>query len=249
MNFDFSLAKATRLLLQGIAVSACCILLSQCAAIDRTDSSCDTIRIFSNDLSLVDAEQYCHYAIAERQKVEAFWGATWTETIHIDVDNRYRLSRALTTKTRGFMEMPLKVVREQRSAILHEIVHVYAPNTNRFLAEGLAVYLQQKLGGNPAFPNFGKDLRVLARDRLSAVSSLESLNNVRTPRPLRTVMQEQPAYILAGSFVQFLIENYGLTMFRSLYDIGNYESVYGKNLAALESEWRTELQLKTQRQS
>jgi hypothetical protein len=126
---------------------------------------------------------------------------------------------------------------------------VYAPGTNRFLAEGLAVYLQQKLGGNPAFPNFGKDLRILARDRLSSVSSLESLNNVRTPRPLRTVMQEQPAYILAGSFVEFLIENYGLTMFRSLYDIGNYESVYGKNLAALEREWRSKLQLKTQRQS
>ena len=31
-------------------------------------------------------------------------------------------------------------------------------------------------------------------------------------------------------------------MFRSLYDIGSYESVYAKNLAALEREWRTELQ-------
>lgn len=242
MNFDFSLAKAMRLLLQGIAVSACCILLSQCAAIGRTDSSCDTIRIISNDLSLVEAKQYCHYAIGERQKVEAFWGATWTETIHIDVDDRYRLSRALTTKTRGFMEMPLKVVREQRSAILHEIVHVYAPSTNRFLAEGLAVYLQQQVGGNPAFPNFGKGLRDLARHRLSAVSSLEPLNNVRTPRPLRTVMQEQTAYILAGSFVQFLIENYGLPMFRNLYEVGSYELVYGKNLTALEREWRIELQ-------
>ena len=214
-----------RLLLQGIAVSACCILLSQCAATARTDSSCDTIRIVSTDLSLVEAEQYCHYAIGERQKVEAFWGATWTGIIRIDVDDRYKLSRALTTRTRGFMEMPLNGVRAQRSALLHEIVHVYAPSTNRFLAEGLAVYLQQKVGGNPAFPNFGKDLRALARDRLSAVSSLESLNNVRTPRPLRTVMQEQPAYILEGSCVQFLIENYGLTMVRSRYDSDNEESV------------------------
>ena len=208
----------------------------------KTDSSCDTVRIVSTNLSLVEAEQYCHYAVGERQKVDGFWGTTWTEIIHIDVDNRYKFSRALTTKSRGFMEMPLTVVRAQRSALLHEIVHVYAPNTNRFLAEGLAVYLQQQLGGNPAFPNFGKGLRELARHRLSAVSSLEPLNNVRTPRPLRTVMQEQTAYILAGSFVQFLIENYGLRLFRNLYEVGSYDLVYGKNLTALEREWRIELQ-------
>ena len=243
MNFELrSGAKRRRLLLDLVAASACSILLSQCAAIGRTGSSCDSIRINSNDLSTIEAQQYCHYAAGERQKVEAFWGATWTEIIHIDIDDSYKLSRALTTSTRGFMEMPRKGVREQRSALLHEIVHVYAPNRNRFLAEGLAVYLQQKLGGNPAFPNFGKDLRELARDRLSAVSSLEPLNNVRTPRPLRTVMQEQSAYILAGSFVGFLIENYGVAMFRNLYEVESYDSVYGKNLAALEIEWRVELQ-------
>ena len=207
----------------------------------KTDSSCDTIRIVSNDLTLVEAEQYCHYAIGERRKVEGFWGTTWTEIIHIDVDDGYKISRALTTRTRGFMEMPLNGVRAQRGALLHEIVHVYAPNTNRFLAEGLAVYLQQQLGGNPAFPNFGKDLRELARTRLSKLGSLEPLNNVRTPRPLRTVMQEQTAYILAGSFVGFLIENYGFGMFRNLYEVGSYDSVYGKNLTALETEWRIDL--------
>jgi hypothetical protein len=31
---------------------------------------------------------------------------------------------------------------------LHEIVHIYAPHTNRFLAEGLAVYLHATLAGN-----------------------------------------------------------------------------------------------------
>ena len=241
MNFGVPLFTMLRcLLLSNVAIA--CILLSRCAAAVETAPSCDRIRVTSNALSLLEAEQYCHYASGERQKVDAFWGGTWTEIIHIDVDDRYKLSRALTTKTRGFMEMPLTVVRAQRGALLHEIVHVYAPNTNRFLAEGLAVYLQQELGGNPAFPNFGKNLRLLARNRLSAVSSLEALNNVRTPRPLRTVTQEQTAYILAGSFVQSLIENYGLTMFRNLYEVGSYDLVYGKNLTALEREWRIELQ-------
>ncbi|HKR60104.1 MAG TPA: hypothetical protein VJS64_10235 [Pyrinomonadaceae bacterium] len=241
MNLPFpSLTNRRSLLLLDVGIA--CVLLSQCATVGETASSCDRIRVTSNALSLAEAEQYCHYATGERQKVETFWGGTWSEIIHIDVDDRYKISRALTTKTRGFMEMPLTVVRAQRSALLHEIVHVYAPNTNRFLAEGLAAYLQQQLGGNPAFPNFGRDLRELARHRLSALTSLEALNNVRTPRPLRSVMQEQTAYILAGSFVQFLIGNYGLTMLRNLYEVGSYDLVYSKDLAALEREWRIDLQ-------
>jgi hypothetical protein len=59
---------------------------------------------------------------------------------------------------------------------------------------------------------------------------------------LRTVMQEQDAYILAGSFVDFLIETYGLAMFRKLYEVGSYDLVYGKNLTDLEREWRIDLQ-------
>jgi hypothetical protein len=137
--------------------------------------------------------------------------------------------------------MPLRRVRENTGALLHEIVHIYAPNTNRFLAEGLAVYLHTKLAGNPAFPDFGEDLRSLAVRGLSGVESLDALNGVRTPRPLGTVMEEQIAYILAGSFVGFVIERYGLASFRSMYEMGNYEQVYGKSLRTLEQEWRVSL--------
>lgn len=47
------------------------------------------------------------------------------------------------------------------------------------------------------------------------------------------------AYILAGSFVQFLIERYGLPTFQALYETENQMEVYGKSLAALEAEWRS----------
>jgi hypothetical protein len=70
-----------------------------------------------------------------------------------------------------------------------------------FLQKGLAVYVHTKLGGNPAFPNFGEDLRRSAVRSLSEVNSLEALNRVRTPRPLSSVMYEKLAYVLAGSFV------------------------------------------------
>ena len=71
---------------------------------------------------------------------------------------------------------------------------------------------------------------------------MESLNGVRTPRPLSSVMDEETAYILAGSFVGFLIETYGFLSFRSLYETDNYEKVYEKSLDTLEKEWRVSIQ-------
>ena len=68
-------------------------------------------------------------------------------------------------------------------------------------AEGLAVYLQTTLVGNPTFPNFGEDLQRLAARGLSGVKSLGALDSVRTPRTLGTVMEEKAAYILAGAFI------------------------------------------------
>ena len=245
MIWDFGLVtKRRRSRLGFVPVAAFSIFLSYSVAFGEVTSNCENIRITSDELTAVEAEEYCRYAASERKKVDVFWGPTWKETIHIRVDSSYRISRALTTGVRGFMEMPLTRVREKTSAVLHEIVHIYAPNRNRFLAEGLGVYLQDKLGGNRAFPNFGKNLQTLVRDRLSGVSSLEPLNNVTFPRPLSTVMDERSAYLLAGAFVGFLIDKYGLAMFRTLYETGSYENAYTKSLPALEEEWRVEVQSK-----
>jgi len=227
------------------AYSVCLIVLSlfaaQCASVLRGTLACEGVEIISNELTVDEADKYCRYAMAERNKVADFWGATWTGSIRIDVSSRYRISRALVPGhfgNRGFMEMPLRHVRDNTSPLLHEIVHIYAPNNNRFLAEGLAVYLHTKLAGNRAFPNFAVDLNRSAAPSLAKASSLQALNRVRTPQPLSTVIDEQTAYILAGSYVGFLIERYGLELFRKLYENDNYNAVYGKPLDMLEQEWR-----------
>src|SRR5262245_33378924 len=233
---------------QSLASSFLIILLSglalQDARAQKVAADCGNVQILSNQLPTRDAEAYCRYAVSEQQKVDDFWGATWTESIRIHVDRSYRISKALIpahSGNRGFMEMPLRAVQNNNSALLHEIVHVYAPNDNRFLAEGLAVYLHQKLAGNAAFPNFGKPLDTEARQQLAEIQSLDQLNGVRTPRPLGTVLPERSAYVLAGSFVGFLIEKYGLPEFRKVYESGAYEATYGKSLDVLEKEWRSAL--------
>ena len=235
---------AQRWLLAALCVVTCVVLAVQCAPVLRSATTCEGIQIQGDELTPAAAEAYCRYAIQERQKVEAYWGTTWREPIRIHVSSAYRISRALVPGhfgNRGFLEMPLARVRENTGALLHEIVHIYAPHSNRFLAEGLAVYLHATLAGNPAFPNFGRDLRPLAARSLAGVESLEALHSVRTPRPLSTVMDEKTAYILAGSFVGFVIERYGLASFRSLYETENYAQVYGKSFGTLEQEWRISL--------
>jgi hypothetical protein len=246
MNVALMIFNARRFLcpLWIVALSVSAV---QCTPILKGTLGCEGIQIASDELTVPEAEGYCRYAVSERKKVEEFWGATWKEPIRIHVSSSYRISRALVPGhfgNRGFMEMPLRRVRDNSGALLHEIVHIYAPNDNRFLAEGVAVYLHTTLKGNPAFPNFGEDLRRLAARSVSGVGSLEMLNNVRTPRPLSTVMNEETAYVMAGSFVGFLIEKYGLPAFRRLYGTGNYEIVYGKSLLSLEREWRSSLQEK-----
>ena len=78
------------------------------------------------------------------------------------------------------------------------MIHVYAPNANRFLAEGLAVYGHDLLGGPPACPNFGKSLDDIAGRSANRELAM-ALERTPTPNPLESVSKEGEA--IAGSFV------------------------------------------------
>ena len=148
---------------------------------------------------------------------------------------------------RGTMLFMSNTVDAGRAATHHEMIHVYAPNANRFLAEGLAVYGHDLLGGRPAHPNFGRSLDALAAMHAGSAVMLK-LERVATPAPLESV--EENAYVLAGSFVKFLIETRGMEKFRALYDLTplvvkrrdagapeRWQQVYGEDYAALVAKW------------
>ena len=181
----------------------------------------------------------------EEWAADRHWPASPTAEFRIAVSDRFRISKSLFpawSGRAGSMEFPTWRVIARKAAIAHELAHVFFPNGNRLLAEGLAVYLQAELGGNPAFPNFGQPLHKLARERLWAMMSglsqenaanlelihLAELDAIATPRPLMLRIGndwygEEPRgqahlYPIAGSFIQFLIETRGLTPFRDLYE-------------------------------
>jgi len=182
------------------------------------------------------------------QLVAWFRGANWPisvpENLHISISDRHVISKSLVPAwfgQEGRMEFPSWRVVAERAAITHELVHVLAPNSNRLLAEGLAIHLQAELGGNPAFPNFDKPLHEQAYEVLRTIVpsfradepascrgvDLELLDSIPVPNPLvlrigQTFYDESPygqarIYPLAGSFVRFLIEARGIERFRDLY--------------------------------
>jgi hypothetical protein len=172
------------------------------------------------------------------------WAPMLTPKLRAFVSRKYRISRSLVPAWHGragHMEFPVWRVATRKAAIAHELAHVFFPNANRFLAEGLAVYLQSEIGGNPAFPNFDRPLHDLARESMLAMTprlvsdelqnfdhiALGRLDAIATPGPLELQVGgdfygEEPRgqaclYALAGSFVQFLIETRGTQAFRKLY--------------------------------
>ena len=130
-----------------------------------------------------------------------------------------------------------------------------SPNQNRLLAEGLATYGHQLLGGNPAYPNFGKDLDQMAATFV-ATASIESFERIATPQPLgKTDDEEIPGYVLGGSLVKFLIDKYGFEKFRAFYALTpltpgkrggtgsaeRWKDAFGVSWADLVAEWKARL--------
>ena len=187
--------------------------------------------------------------------------------LNIYVSGQYQFARSLVPQwrdERGRMEFPAFRVAVGEANILHELVHVYFPNANRMLAEGLAVYLQQAIGEGIGYPNFGEDLHLLIRCKLKSELRTElkeirltGLDQITTPTILTIRIEKRTVrdgwtYFIAGSFVRFLIETYQVDKFRALYektplvpfqrDAGSpdrWKEVYGHSLTDLEQQWKS----------
>lgn len=188
-------------------------------------------------------------------KVCTWWGTGWDNAIRIDIEDSRGPSMALVPGwrgQRGRMIFRTFVVRRSTSAITHEIVHLIAPNGNRFLAEGLAVYAHEHLGGQNAYPNNGRDLHRAARAFMSP-ENVVRLSAIATPRRLMMdSLDQREAYLVAGSFVRFLIEEFGMDKFRELYALtplvpgsrnaggspGRWPKIFGKSIEDLALDWR-----------
>ena len=214
-----------------------------------------TVIIHAEALSDADKRTFEKRLRTVVSKVCAWWGATFDSPYTVNIEDSRGPSMALVPAWHGHhgtMLFRSGDTRRGHSAIIHEVTHVFAPNANRFLAEGLAVYAQEHLGGQSAYPNFGRDLHEAATS-FAAASDLTMLDAIATPKGLRGPdrVEELKAYVVAGSFVRFLIETQGLAKFRVLYaktpmvpgkrmtsDPARWQGVYGASLEQLEKRWK-----------
>jgi len=190
-------------------------------------------------------------------KVCGWWGETFSGAYRVTVTEGGGPSMALVPAwrgERGQMLFRAPALNRGQAATVHEVTHVFAPNANRFLAEGLAVYAHEHLHGPGAFPNFGADLDALAR-RYAGRADIAALERIATPARLTGAgLQERESYVVAGSFVGFLIRKYGFAKFRALYAMtplspgarnagapSRWQRVYGHSLAELAAQWRASL--------
>ena len=115
----------------------------------------------------------------------------------------------------------------------HELAHVFTVpwsplkvSLNVGLHEGIAVAADWSEG------------------RLTPHQWAKAMHEMEIAPPLSAVMgigfwghAGSRSYLLAGSFVRFLVDTYGIEKFKKVFLIGNFVKHYGKNLQSLEMEW------------
>ena len=80
--------------------------------------------------------------------------------------------------------------------------------------------------------------------RLTAHQWAKAMHQMEIAPPLSAVMgigfwghAGSRSYLLAGSFVRFLVDTYGIEKFKKVFPTGNFVKHYAKDLSALEAEW------------
>lgn len=216
-----------------------------------------SLKIENKTLSKHQIQLFVRRFKASYRRVCQWFGIGWPGVITIKIIDGFGPSMALIPAwrgDRGLMVFHSEQVNSSRSAISHELVHLLAPNGSRFLAEGLAVHLHDALGGQSAFPNFGIDLDELI-PRGTTPKEVRELALLTTPRRLKSSsFSAREAYIIAGSFVRFLLVQYGCKNFVNLYartkfkprvrskvELAEWHHVYQKSFEDLVRAWLTNI--------
>jgi len=137
----------------------------------------------------------------------------------------------------------LSFVKEGKAPYLHETVHILAWDFHAlWIREGLAVYLNDKLGGYRAFPNFGRDIDECAKEYITdtwggtlALIGKDGIPTFSTPEERRTF------YVFSGSFVKFLDGEFGTEKLMSIYRTKKVSKTFrdltGKDMKNWKQAW------------
>jgi hypothetical protein len=180
------------------------------------------------------------------------------EKLEYFVSTRVRLSH---TSDSGVF-LPLRRVAEHTAPYLHEATHVLVPSENGapWLAEGFASYVEshvsEKYGGYAAHVfNQGGNRQIdqEATERLATDGGKVALNYIGADGVPRGFYYDRervaaPYYVLAQSFVKFLVERAGMKQVLALHKAEDsaaaLAAITGKSGEAWRTEWLASLETK-----
>ena len=125
---------------------------------------------------------------------------------------------------------------------VHELAHLLTPQHSDWASEGLAVYLNDKWGGEGGFPNFGENIDKLAILYLNQTAILEHVGD-ETYYPSQADLRTSVGkgfYILSGSFTKYIIEKTGVEIFMQAYCAPNMKEGLETKTKKTLQEWKTE---------
>ena len=137
-------------------------------------------------------------------------------------------------------------VRENTSSYIHELTHIIAWDcSSLWIKEGLAVYLNDKLNGDPTYPNNGCDIDKLSLEFYNS-GTLESLTAFdlvgKNGVPNYIDYNSEPIfYIYSASFVKYLEYSIGkdnlIKIYKSLNTKEALKDITGKDINILKNDW------------
>ena len=137
----------------------------------------------------------------------------------------------------------LSFAKGKRTPYLHETVHIIAWDWNTlWLKEGLAVHLNDRLGGYAAFPNFGESLddfagRVLGREFPPATKALGLVGENGIPR-FESRAVRRMFYVLSGSYAGYLLREWGVEKFMRVYAAKDAEAAILRETGKPAWQWK-----------
>ncbi len=120
--------------------------------------------------------------------------------------------------------------------IKHELVHALTTDWHPFFKVSLKLGLHEGIAvaadwneGELTPHQWSKAMRVLG-----VAPSIEQIMGLGF-----WAQASSRSYLLAGSFVRYVADTYGIDTFRRAFPTGNFRAAYGKSLSGLSSEWET----------
>jgi len=137
----------------------------------------------------------------------------------------------------------LSYSKEKKTPYLHETVHILSPGfSSLWVREGLAVYLNDKLGGYSSFPNYGKDIDLSAIEYLTIPKNqLLHVGENGIPKIFQNNEERKEFYILSGSFVKYIENKIGIQKLMIIYKATDtqkaFQEVTQKSIEDWKKDW------------